>query len=231
LRPYLLDDHVKDVRAVLEALGGGPIVGVGISRGANLLFKLAHAAPELFSRLVTIGCAPSLHADFFSDEFLARHGELVEKGDLEEIVKVHTAFVFSEPATRELSELFIKKRLELPHETLFSFFDADPTIDVVPLLADIRIPVLVTHGKADRLIRFSAAEFIAERLPHGSIHAFEGKGHMPLFTATDEFCEVLRRFVRGVPADNSGSRYGRQATRPTGLNGPPSTSSASADSA
>jgi pimeloyl-ACP methyl ester carboxylesterase len=56
--------------------------------------------------------------------------------------------------------------------------------------------VLVTHGSADRLINFEAAEFIAARLPDARLYAFEGKGHMPLFTATDEFCEVLRRFVR-----------------------------------
>ena len=30
----------------------------------------------------------------------------------------------------------------------------------------------------------------------GKLYAFEGKGHLPIFTATDEFCEVLRRFVR-----------------------------------
>jgi hypothetical protein len=31
---------------------------------------------------------------------------------------------------------------------------------------------------------------------NAQLYAFEGKGHLPIFTATDEFCEVLRRFVR-----------------------------------
>jgi pimeloyl-ACP methyl ester carboxylesterase len=104
--------------------------------------------------------------------------------------------VFSEPATRELQELFVRTRLELPDETMQSFFDPDPTVEVTPILGEIDIPVLVTHGSADRMIEFMAAEFIAARLPDARIYAFQGKGHMPLFTATDEFCEVLRNFVR-----------------------------------
>jgi pimeloyl-ACP methyl ester carboxylesterase len=56
--------------------------------------------------------------------------------------------------------------------------------------------VLVTHGTADHLIHFAAAEFIVSQVPGAQLYAFEGKGHLPLFAATDEFCEVLRSFVR-----------------------------------
>lgn len=62
VRPYPLTESVKDVRAVAEALGRGPAVGVGISRGSNLLMKLTHAEPRLFTKLITIGMAPRLPA-------------------------------------------------------------------------------------------------------------------------------------------------------------------------
>ena len=97
---------------------------------------------------------------------------------------------------RELREQTIRSRLLLPRETILSFFDPDPGKDVMPLLADIRLPVLVTHGREDHLVAFAAAEQIAAGLPNAQLYAFEGKGHLPIFTATDEFCEVLRRFVR-----------------------------------
>jgi pimeloyl-ACP methyl ester carboxylesterase len=182
---------------VLDALGGAPVVGVGLSRGTNLLFKLARAEPRLIARLITIGGMPGpVGPPFMSEEYLNLHHPLVAQGDLEGIVRAHTSFVFSEPATRELQNLFIRKRLELPRETMLSFFDPDPTVDVTPILGEVAVPVLVTHGSADRLIKFAAAEFIAARLPNARLYVFEGKGHLPLFTATDEFCEVLRRFVR-----------------------------------
>jgi class 3 adenylate cyclase/pimeloyl-ACP methyl ester carboxylesterase len=197
VRPYLLSEHVKDVRAVIAAVGGGPLVGVGISRGGNLLVKLAHAEPHLFAKLITIGCSPGMPGPpFFTEEYRTQYQMLVGKGDLEPIVRFHTALVFSEPATRELQELFLRTRLELPNETMLSFFDPDPTVEVTQILREVAVPVLVTHGSGDRMIEFMAAEFIAARLPDARIYAFEGKGHMPLFTATDEFCTVLREFVR-----------------------------------
>jgi pimeloyl-ACP methyl ester carboxylesterase len=95
----------------------------------------------------------------------------------------------------ELCEQTIQGRLLLPRETILSFFDPDPSKDVMPLLAEIRMPVLVAHGREDRLLAFAAAEQITAGLPDARLYVFEGKGHLPIFTATDEFCEVLRCFV------------------------------------
>ena len=79
---------------------------------------------------------------------------------------------------------------------MLSFFDPDSTVEVTPVLEEIAVPVLVTHGSADRLILFEAAQLMMARLPDARLYVFEGKGHLPLFTATDEFCEVLRGFAR-----------------------------------
>jgi pimeloyl-ACP methyl ester carboxylesterase len=96
----------------------------------------------------------------------------------------------------ELRERTIRSRLSLPRETILSFFDSDPTKDVMSLLTGITTPVLVTHGREDRVIAFAAAEEIAARLPNAWLYVFERKGHLPIFTATTEFCDVVRRFVR-----------------------------------
>jgi pimeloyl-ACP methyl ester carboxylesterase len=213
VRPYALTEHVKDFRAVIAALGGGPVVGVGISQGANLLFRLVHDDPHLLKKLVTIGgppCGPA--PPFFSEEHIRRQRELFEKGEIEAIIRLHTSLVFSEPGTRELKELFIRNRLQLPSETILSFFDSDSTRDVTAILPEITLPTLVTHGREDRIVASSAAKYIAERLPHAEVYLFEGKGHVPLFTATDEFCKVLRSFVRtGTIADTNTTEVTRSA--------------------
>ena len=54
------------------------------------------------------------------------------------------------------------------------------------------------HGRDDRLVSFAAAELMAASLPNVRLHGFEGKGHLPLFTATQEFCKVLRSFVMDI---------------------------------
>jgi pimeloyl-ACP methyl ester carboxylesterase len=43
----------------------------------------------------------------------------------------------------------------------------------------------------------AAARYLAAHIPDAHLHLFEGRGHLPLFTATTEFCEVLRSFISG----------------------------------
>jgi len=195
-RPYHVEDHAKDVRAVIAELGGGPVVGVGISAGANMLFRLAHAEPSLFTALVALGTPPGDFSRTFNAVYLERciHDKGVK--DVAEIIRVHTELVYSEPEMEELRERTIRSRLSLPRETLLSFFDPDPTKDVMPLLSAITAPVLVAHGREDRLVAFAAAEEIVARLPNAQLCAFGRKGHLPIFTATTEFCNVVRHFVR-----------------------------------
>jgi class 3 adenylate cyclase/pimeloyl-ACP methyl ester carboxylesterase len=193
-RPYHVEDHARDVRAVIAELGGKPVVGVGISAGANMLFRLAHAEPNLFTRLITLGAPPNDFSRTFHPTYLKLHDQGVK--DVAEILRLHTELVFSEPEMQELRERTIRSRLSLPRETILSFFDPDPTKDVMPFLAGITTPVLVIHGREDRVIAFAAAEEIAARLPNARLYAFDRRGHLPIFTATTEFCNVVRRFVR-----------------------------------
>jgi hypothetical protein len=38
----------------------------------------------------------------------------------------------------------------------------------------------------------------AASLRDARLHGFADKGHLPLFTATSEFCDIVRDFVRDV---------------------------------
>jgi pimeloyl-ACP methyl ester carboxylesterase len=161
---------------------------------------------------VTIGAPPSTpEPPYFSDDYLTRCRQAFEAEDLEQLLRVHIAFACSEPEMLELQELIVRGRLQMARDTLLSFWDPDPTADVMPILADIAVPVLVTHGSEDRLVSFEAAEQIAARLPNAQLYGFEGKGHFPIFTATDRFCEVLRSFVRtGGSADEPAPQAARR---------------------
>ncbi|BCH16502.1 alpha/beta fold hydrolase [Mesorhizobium sp. L-2-11] len=192
-RPYPIDEHVKDLRAVLGALGDKPVVGVGISAGGNTLLKLAYQEPRLFSKLVTLGTPPNNEA--FNAAYMRIREEDLRREDLEGLIRSHTDLIYHEPEMLELKEQVIRDRMLLPRETILSFFEFDPTKDVTGLLNGIRLSTLVIHGRDDRLVPFSAAEQIATALPNAQLYAFEGKGHLPIFTATDEFCRVLQTFA------------------------------------
>jgi class 3 adenylate cyclase/pimeloyl-ACP methyl ester carboxylesterase len=196
VRPYPISEHVQDVRAVIAALGDEPVIGIGMSRGANMVLKLAHHEPHLFDKIVLIGGAPSApKPPYFAESYLQGCRDALDRGDVEGLLRFHTAHALSEPEMVELRELVVRSRLLMPPETLLSFWDPDPTIDVTGILPEIAVPTLVTHGREDRLVLFQAAEELAARLSNAQLCVFEGKGHFPIFTATEEFCDVLRRFV------------------------------------
>lgn len=202
-RPYTFTRHVEDTRAVIESLDSGPVTGVGISRGGNLLIRLAHAYPGLLGKIVTVGTPPDMMLPDSPiprfEEVSKEYARLVRADDLEGLAR-HLAYsVFSEPGTEDVAESFFESCRRLPPETIRSFFDPDPEVDVAPFLGEIQIPILVTHGTADRQVPYKAAAYMVEHIPGARFYAFDGMGHLPNFTATREFCDVLRRFMRGDP--------------------------------
>jgi class 3 adenylate cyclase/pimeloyl-ACP methyl ester carboxylesterase len=197
---FSFNEQAADVRAVIEALNAGPITAVGMSLGGNILIKIAHVCPSLFSELILVGCPPDDGDEGTAvprPELLRREfEEALSRGDYEQAVAVFVYSVISEPETRDLAEVFISSCLSLPRETFLALFEDDPERDIKPLLSEIRVPTLVTHGTADRRIPFDAARYITDRIPKAELYAFEGRGHLPIFTATREFSDVLLHFMQ-----------------------------------
>jgi pimeloyl-ACP methyl ester carboxylesterase len=199
--PFPLREHAADVARVIEAVGG-PVVGVGLSRGSNLLIRLAVERPDLLSALVTVDC-PLLEGGF--DGLESFSGYWVEcpkarqRGDAEALLRILSTYMYTEPGAGELQRSLVERGLRLPSETVLSFYDPDPDVDVSALLGRVRVPTLVTHGREDQIIPLAGAEYLSREIPEARLHVFEGKGHLPIFTATDEFCAVLRDFLGASP--------------------------------
>ncbi len=99
--------------------------------------------------------------------------------------------------SRQLIERTIQVWSRMPLEALRNFFRLDdPTRDVRALLPAIRMPTLVLHGEADRLNPVELGRWTAEQIPGAQFHALKGRCHMFPATATAEFAEVVRRFIR-----------------------------------
>jgi DNA-binding SARP family transcriptional activator/pimeloyl-ACP methyl ester carboxylesterase len=204
---YATGDHAADVAAVIEA-AGGPVTAIGISKSSSILVRLAMTAPALVKKLVLIGTL----LDFWPNTGLAAASELdgqfraaLRAGDFERAMRLFVATVVTDPDTGELGEQFTRNLLRLPRETILSVWAPDPDVDITPVLAQVKTPTLVLHGTQDSRVPLSTAHYLAEHLPDARLHLFDGAGHLPIFTATAEFCDVLRRFVRTgeIGADES----------------------------
>jgi pimeloyl-ACP methyl ester carboxylesterase/DNA-binding SARP family transcriptional activator len=196
---YTTDDHAADIGAVIEAAGRGPVTAMGISKSGNMLVRLAVTAPSLVRRLVLMGTpldttpgSMSLVPSDLDDRFRAA----LRAGDLERAMHHFVATVVSDPDTGELAEQFTRNLLRLPRESILSTWTPDPELDIAPILGQVKVPTLVLHGTEDRRVSVAAAHHLALHIPDARLYLFEGRGHLPIFTATAEFCQVLRQFVR-----------------------------------
>jgi len=204
--PYYTADFMADLRAVIEAIGDRPVVMIGNSRGSTVAAHFATSHPHLVEKLVLAGLAPARalsstdypRADRLDKEFLGRLGAAMAADDWPAVVRIFIAQVAAgEPGCQKLIEGSIRLWSQMPLETLKNFFMLDdPGIDVRALLPALRVPTLVLHGEADRNTPVEVARWTAERIPGAQFHALKARCHMFPATATAEFAEVVRHFIR-----------------------------------
>ena len=198
-RPYPLSQHSEDVRAVIEASNTNPVVGVGNSSGGAVLVHLAALHPHLFESIVLVDPAmpvPGKKGILQNPNTNPKIDEALAAKDLKRAVSKFIPIVVSEPGTEALAKHAVKTMMNLPPETIYSFFlDRDEDEKVHELLGGISMPALVMHGTEDRRVPLEIGKYIAEQIDGGLFYPLEGKGHLPMATATGEFCEVLRQFI------------------------------------
>ena len=66
------------------------------------------------------------------------------------------------------------------------------------VLPQLRVPVLVTHGGMDRIIRPAMGEYTAANVPEARLSLYGGVGHSPFFEDSERFNRELADFVREV---------------------------------
>jgi pimeloyl-ACP methyl ester carboxylesterase len=170
-----------------------------------LLIRLAVARPTLLRRLVLVGAHTRQTVGIGVDptaNMSMTHDALDEftaallRGDIRHAATIFAAKIFSEAGTDELRRQFIQRCVDLPPETVVRFFTFDRKADVENLLDKVDTPTLVMHGSRDDDVSLVTGIEIAQRIAKADLYVFEGKGHLPMFTATGEFCATLRNFVR-----------------------------------
>jgi pimeloyl-ACP methyl ester carboxylesterase len=117
--------------------------------------------------------------EVFNTDYMMRRQEAYSRGALEELIELQAQYVYCEPDADELRRMAAERWRQLPQETILSFYDPDPGMAITPLLESIAIPVLVAHGREDRLVTCAASEFIASRIPGAQLYLFGDRRVLP----------------------------------------------------
>ncbi|MFH1847830.1 MAG: alpha/beta hydrolase, partial [Candidatus Omnitrophota bacterium] len=62
-------------------------------------------------------------------------------------------------------------------------------------LYKINIPVLIVHGKKDRICPVEAGRFLKDNIKNAFMHEIDEAGHAPFFTMPERFNSILEGFL------------------------------------
>ena len=185
--------------ALLDTLGLGTVDIIGNSMGGAVALSMAVARPGAVRRIVamgSMGVAMALPAGL--DQVW---GYTPGIGEMRHVIGL---FAHNrELITEDLVELRYRASLDAPvRDSWAAMFPAPRQrwVDDLALsgaeLASIRAPVLMVHGRDDRVVpwRTSSAPLL-DLLPDGRLHVMSNCGHWTMIEKTAEFLAVVQPFL------------------------------------
>lgn len=104
--------------------------------------------------------------------------------------------VTAAPLSPEDYELALAYNMAVPVEVRSAMRGgANSSIDFTPEFKKLKIPVLVTHGTMDDLIKLDAARYTASVIPGAKLSIYENVGHAAFLEQPERFNRELAEFV------------------------------------
>ncbi|HLS15357.1 MAG TPA: alpha/beta hydrolase [Beutenbergiaceae bacterium] len=204
--PYRLCD---DVVGLLDALGIGQAVLVGISMGGGTAVDVALEHPDRVAGLV-VGGTGSSEPEFtepWTLETFAAWARAEENADAEAWIEVFMRFVPGprrtvddvEPGVMDLIESMARETLT--HVSIDAAGVVRPPVRPIPVrrtwerLPDLAVPVLAVGGAFDGQDNKAMGRRLAASAPGGQYLEFPRAGHYPNLECPAEFNAEVQRFL------------------------------------
>lgn len=192
-----LDQRVRDMKAVLDDAGVEKFVLVGLSEGGTMSIKFAHDYPDRVRGLVLLGSTASWlqRPDYpigIPEKTLDFMGNNWGKG------VTRDAF-FPSVGKEQLDDQTLKgfERLISTRDSIKQILAFMKTLDVRPLLPNIRCPALVIHFSGDLAIPVRMGRDLAEGIPNAEFLEVAGTDHAGI-TNSPLAMEKLKSFVASL---------------------------------
>ncbi|HET6561774.1 MAG TPA: alpha/beta fold hydrolase [Marmoricola sp.] len=211
---YADTEYAADTVAVLDATGTDRAVLVSLSRGATWAVHVAAGHPERVLGVVAL--SPSCHfasraprpfpwqERVDSTEGWAKHNKHYWlDGGYDDFVDFFFSKMFPEPHSTKQIEDCVGWAHHISPETLADATAGELGLDgatatpLEPLCAEVRCPVLVVHGRQDRICSAADGERLAT-LTGGSLVLLDGAGHGPMARHPVRTNLLIHEFVERV---------------------------------
>jgi 3-oxoadipate enol-lactonase len=190
---YRMEDYVRDIVGLLDALGIKKALVLGQSFGGILaqIFSLSH--PERTQSLVlwatrsepTGTIDMKAVAEFVTREGMASFAEMFSANLADE----------SQPEITEWNKQLVARGE--PHVAIETLREVS-TVNFTSKLPQIKAPTLILASKEDKVIPFEYAEKLRHGIPNSVLYAYRGS-HGAYLKNPDECNTVILKFLKELP--------------------------------
>jgi len=203
---YSIEGHVDDLMGLLDALGIGRTVIVGLSMGGYITLRALERSPERF--LAAVLCDTRSEPD--SNEAKVRRFAGVKSVKLEGSAPfaetfVKALFAPSSFQTNPEAVVMIRQIIEStpPLSLAGSLLALASRTDTTPSLGTMKVPTLIMVGEQDALTPVDASRAMHRLIPGSELHIIPAAGHMSNLENPDVFNATLLAFLRKVAKANA----------------------------
>lgn len=200
-----LDAWVRDLEAVVDALGLETFALLGVSQGAAIAVAYAAKHPSRVSQLILLGgFATAYLSSSRADPKVLEEAEtllkIVELGWGSAQPAFRQVFVskFLPDATAEQWRVFDElQKSTVEPDMAVRYMRAMFSINVKDSAAQVRCPTLALHAKGDQMVLFEQGRRLAALIPGARFVPLEGSNHVPFEhePAWAAFVHHLRTFL------------------------------------
>ncbi len=194
---YTHENRVKHIVDFIKHFGFREVNIVGNSMGGAIALAVALEIPQRIEKLVIMG---SVGVKFPITNGLATiWGYKPSVENMRKVIELLSSnpSVVGEDLVRIRYEASIQPGFQETYEKMFSppYQKHIDEMDVEDRLSEIKAPVLVIHGKLDKVIPYQISIRIFEKLPNAELHIFGDCGHWTQIEKKDEFNELVKDFL------------------------------------
>jgi pimeloyl-ACP methyl ester carboxylesterase/DNA-binding winged helix-turn-helix (wHTH) protein len=202
-----LEARVRDLEAVVDALGIERFALYACSAGGPTALAFAERHPDRVTRLVLaatfpeVGSLPRQDGEAFRR---VRHGlrELARTSwDAPHARAAYAEFWLPKASEVERRVLMHFLRVSADGAAVAGFSEATEAIDVSEQARRIRVPTLVVAGSEDRAVPLALSRALAAAIPAARFEILDGADHVAASTADPRLMRLVSSFLfEGFPA-------------------------------
>jgi len=197
--PYVMDDHIGDLAALMDHVGLGRGIVCGLSVGGLIAQGLYQKRPDLVRALVLCDTGHKIGtAEMWNDRIAA-----VERDGIASIADAILERWFSPAYRRPDNPAFAGYRNMLVRTPVAGYAGTGAAIrdtDYTAAAGRIGCPTLCMVGEHDGATPPALVQELAGLVPDARCDVIAGAGHLPCLEQPAVVASLLRDFITGLPA-------------------------------